>query len=99
MGRFGRATCTVHLISDLDHPGRKQMYHYIREAKRLLSWNIYCALSLGIPEKNDDHPMDDDFSLVGKKSLGLGRLKNIECCCDSFDAAWKIGGGEGSLTL
>ena len=36
MGRLGRATCTVHLISSPGEPGRKQMYHYnIRKA------NIY----------------------------------------------------------
>ena len=33
MGRLGRETCTVHLISAPDQPERKQMYHYIRKAK------------------------------------------------------------------
>ena len=38
MDRLGldRATCTLHLISVPDQPGRKQMYHYISEAKSLL---------------------------------------------------------------
>ena len=34
---WARATCTVHLISVLDQPGMKRMYHCIREAKSLLS--------------------------------------------------------------
>ena len=33
MGRMGRATCIVHLISAPDRSGRKRMYHYIQEAK------------------------------------------------------------------
>ena len=44
MGCLGRASCTVHSISAQDQPARKQMYHYIREAKSLLYSYIYCAL-------------------------------------------------------
>ena len=43
MALWGRVTCTVHLISALDKPGRKQMY--IKEAKGLLSQNTYCAIN------------------------------------------------------
>ena len=43
MGRLGRATYTIHLISAPQQPGGKRMYHYIREAKRLLSSYIYYA--------------------------------------------------------
>ena len=43
MGRFGRPTCTLHLVSAPDQPGRKRMYH-IREAKRLLSLYVYCGI-------------------------------------------------------
>ena len=28
---MGRVTCTVHLISTPDQPGKKQIYHYRRE--------------------------------------------------------------------
>ena len=34
----------VHLFSTPDHPEREEIYHYKREAKVLLSYNIYCAL-------------------------------------------------------
>ena len=40
---YGRAPWTIHLISAPDQPGRKQMHHYIREAKNLLSYYIYCG--------------------------------------------------------
>ena len=42
MGRLGRATCTVHLLSAANQPGRKQMYQKIRKAKSLLSKYIHC---------------------------------------------------------
>ena len=48
MGRLGRATCTEPLISAPDQPGRKRMYHYKREAKRLPSKYIYCDLEAQI---------------------------------------------------
>ena len=42
---LGWETCTLHLISDLDQQGRKQMCHWIREAKNLLSLiNILCLV-------------------------------------------------------
>ena len=41
--RLGQATCTLHMKSCPDQPERKRMYQYIREAKSLLSWYIYCA--------------------------------------------------------
>ena len=40
MDLLGKATCTVHLISASDQPGRKQIYHWIREGKSLLSLYI-----------------------------------------------------------
>ena len=43
MGRLGRATCTVQSNSGPDQPGGKSMYHYIREAKSLMSYFIYCV--------------------------------------------------------
>jgi hypothetical protein len=37
------ATCTVHFISaQTSRTGRKQVYQYIKEAKRILSKYIYC---------------------------------------------------------
>ena len=39
---MGRATCTIHLISAAEQPGRKQMYHNIREAMNLLSEYVQC---------------------------------------------------------
>ena len=44
MGHLDRAKCTVHLMSAPDQPGRMRMYHYIREAKSLLSKYIYCGI-------------------------------------------------------
>ena len=41
MGHLERVTFTAHLISTPDQPGRKRMYHYIKEAKSLLSQYIY----------------------------------------------------------
>ena len=38
----GRATCTVHCTVQ-DQPGRKRVYHYIKEAKILLPLYIYCT--------------------------------------------------------
>ena len=44
MGRFDRATCTVHLISSPDQPGRKQVYFSINKLdatkKRCLSFEF-----------------------------------------------------------
>ena len=40
------------LISAPDQPGRRQMYHYIREAKRLLS-NIYIIYTVKELKKID----------------------------------------------
>jgi hypothetical protein len=37
MGHLGKATCTVHLISDPNQSGRKRMFPYIREARILPS--------------------------------------------------------------
>ena len=42
MCNLGIIVCTVHLISGSDQQGKK-MYHYMRQAKRLLAWYIYCA--------------------------------------------------------
>ena len=41
MGCLGRATCTVHLISAQDQPGRKPMYHYICNRSQELTVLIY----------------------------------------------------------
>ena len=50
MGRLGRATCTVYLISAPDLPGGKIMYHYIWEAKSLLSKYVYCEPQHAVEE-------------------------------------------------
>ena len=41
MGRLGRAKCTIDSISAQNQPGRKRMYHYIRDAMSLLSEHIH----------------------------------------------------------
>ena len=46
MGCFGRATCTVHLISAPDQPGRKQVYFSVPLHKR--SWE-YTVLIKSVP--------------------------------------------------
>ena len=56
LGCLGRPTSTVYLISAPDQPGRKRMYHYIREAKRLLSYYIYS---------------DEDHSIIVWKELSF----------------------------
>ena len=48
MGSLGGASCTVHLISAPSQAGSKWMYHYIREAKSLLSWYVLCILWLEV---------------------------------------------------
>ena len=42
MGRFDRATCTVHLISSPDQPGRKQVYFSINklDATKKRCWSF-----------------------------------------------------------
>ena len=42
MGHLGSASCTVLLISALDQSGRKQLYHYVIEAKSLCII-MYCC--------------------------------------------------------
>ena len=46
MGRLGRTTYKVKLIFAPDQPGKKRMYHHIRETKSLLSWYINCACEI-----------------------------------------------------
>jgi hypothetical protein len=46
MDSLGRASCTVDFISAPDQPGRKQVYHYIREVETLLSIYILPPLMI-----------------------------------------------------
>ena len=50
MGYLDRATCTVYLIFAPDQPGRKEICHYIREAKNLLSMYLY-----SVPDRDDPY--------------------------------------------
>ena len=45
MGRLGRLTCTAHLISAQDQPGRKQMYYNIKKLRPYCP-DIYTVSSL-----------------------------------------------------
>ena len=65
MGRLGRATCTVDLISAPEQPEMKRMYHYIREAKSLLFKSIYSA---HMPQVNMTSFFDRLWTYTGKKA-------------------------------
>ena len=79
MGRLGRKTCTVNLISASDQPGRKQIYKYIREAKSLQSYYLYCGfienLSVG-KETKRPRSMHYNYIKVAQFSKECSHLIN-----------------------
>ena len=76
---MGRVTCTVHLISTPDQPGKKQIYHYRREDTKgqLISKANYKAL-------NSSKKRMNEFVLTSMGCVFVPFLEEIEDSNNAF---------------
>ena len=72
MGSFRRATCAVHLIPARYKPGRKQMYHILRESKSLLSQCIFSQCRVEFQRRKSS------YSSIESSTLNLQECIDIE---------------------